>query len=309
MKIMVIGGGGVGGYITAYLDKYCPGEVTLVERGEHKEYLEAHGLSVYSEALGDRHVEVPVLGQAADAGVQDVIFICVKADALGEALRNIKPAVDEHTILVPLMNGAEHERWIRRVLDKGIVVDTALYINSEVASDYSIHQRGHVVRIYVGSEDPAALEEIHDLLNHPGMRAYQAVDIRLETWEKYVFNFAYNLITAYYGMTLGEVLAQEGSHTIIQRLLEEVCSVADAMGVILPNRIGEAQYNRICTKEDKTVSSSLARDIAMGREGELDMFSGFLIRMGKRYHVPVPMTEKVDQVIRERLTAVQKEKK
>ena len=123
MKIMVIGGGGVGGYITAYLDKYCPGEVTLAERGKHKEYMEAHGISVYSEALGDRLVKVPVTDQPARAGVQDIIFICVKADSLEEALKNIAPAVDDGTILVPLMSGAEHERWIRRTLDKGIIVE------------------------------------------------------------------------------------------------------------------------------------------------------------------------------------------
>ena len=308
MKIMVIGGGGVGGYITAYLDKYCPGEVTLAERGKHKEYMEAHGISVYSEALGDRLVKVPVTDQPARAGVQDIIFICVKADSLEEALKNIAPAVDDGTILVPLMSGAEHERWIRRTLDKGIIVDTALYIHSEMADDYSIHQHGKVVRIYIGSEDHEALEEIHELLNHPGLRAYQAVDIRLETWEKYVFNFAYNLVTAYSGMPLGKVLEQPDAESIIHQLLEEVCAVADAMGIILPNRIGETQYRRILTKEDRTSTPSLALDIARGREGELDMFSGFLLRMAKRCHVSVPMTEKVDRKIRERLAAVRKEK-
>jgi 2-dehydropantoate 2-reductase len=309
MKIMVIGVGGVGGYLAGYLGKYYPKEVTLVARGNHREVLEKNGLRLYSESLGDQILHLPVIENTADAGRQDVIFVSVKADQLTEALENIKPVVGDQTILVPVLNGAEHAAWLRRLIPNGRIVDTVMYITSILDPDYTVHQKGRVVRFYIGSDDLPAVEVINDLLSHPGIRCSQTADIRLETWEKYVFSCALNLITAYYGTTLGEVLAEEGSDLMIRQLLEEACAIGDAMGVPLPNRLQEVQYERIVKKWDRSVSSALERDIATGRAGELEMYSGFLIHMGHKYHILVPMTEKVDAVIRQRLTTIQKEKK
>lgn len=39
-------------------------------------------------------------------------------------------------------------------------------------------------------------------------------------------------------------------------------------------------------------TTSLSRDIVLGRAGELELFSGFLIDMAKKYAVPVPVTKK-----------------
>jgi 2-dehydropantoate 2-reductase len=305
MRIMVIGVGGVGGYLAGYLGKYYPRDVTLVARGKHKESLEKNGLRLFSECFGDGKYLLPVTDQAVSAGVQDVVFISVKADQLAEALENIKPVVTDQTILVPVLNGAEHELWLRRILDKGRVVDTVMFITSIMDSDYTVHQKGKVVRFYIGSDDLDAMETVNDLLSHPGIRCSQTANIRLETWEKYIFSCALNLVTAYYGTTLGNVLDTEGSDLIIRRLLDEACAIGDAMGVPLPNRLQETLYENIVRKWDKTVSTSLERDIAIGRAGELEMYSGFLIYMGQKYHIPVPMTEKVDAVIRERLKKLQ----
>lgn len=69
-----------------------------------------------------------------------------------------------------------------------------------------------------------------------------------------------------------------------------------------------AHFERITQKEDRMETTSLSRDIVLGRAGELELFSGFLIDMAKKYAVPVPVTKKIDEAIRQRLETVQKEK-
>ena len=133
--------------------------------------------------MGTLHLQLPVVEDASQLPAQDVIFICVKADQLTEALENIKPIVTDGTILVPIMNGAEHKTWLRRILPVGRIVDTALYINSEMDEHYGIHERGKVVRLYIGGDDEEAVTAVHNLFIHPGFRCYETLDIRLETWE------------------------------------------------------------------------------------------------------------------------------
>lgn len=109
VKISIIGIGGVGGYLAGYLKKYESGNLTLIARKDHKKALIEQGLYVESDALGTLHLQLPVVEDASQLPAQDVIFICVKADQLTEALENIKPIVTDGTILVPIMNGAEHK--------------------------------------------------------------------------------------------------------------------------------------------------------------------------------------------------------
>lgn len=158
----------------------------MIARKDHKKALIEQGLYVESDALGTLHLQLPVVEDASQLPAQDVIFICVKADQLTEALENIKPIVTDGTILVPIMNGAEHKTWLRRILPVGRIVDTALYINSEMDEHYGIHERGKVVRLYIGGDDEEAVTAVHNLFIHPGFRCYETLDIRLETWEKYI---------------------------------------------------------------------------------------------------------------------------
>ena len=77
MKIMVTGIGGVGGYIASVL---CANydDVTLIARRKRKESLQTKGLVVHSDFFGDHTAHPAVTDDPASAGIQDVIFVCVK---------------------------------------------------------------------------------------------------------------------------------------------------------------------------------------------------------------------------------------
>src|SRR5690242_5187768 len=77
VKVVVIGAGGVGGYVGGRLAA-AGHDVGLVARGAHLAALKDHGLQVNS-VKGDVHVEVQVAEDPASFGPSDVVLVCVKA--------------------------------------------------------------------------------------------------------------------------------------------------------------------------------------------------------------------------------------
>ena len=207
MKIMVTGIGGVGGYIASVL---CANydDVTLVARKKRKESLQTKGLVVHSDFFGDHVAHPAVTDDPSSAGIQDVIFICVKNYSLEAALTTVLPCIGDDTIVVPVLNGFTYHQTAAALMERGKIVDSAIYITSSYQEDYSIRQEGRFARIYIGSDDAEATKKVYDVLNHPGLTCCIAENITVEIWRKFILNCAYNVLTAYYRTSIGGALSQ-----------------------------------------------------------------------------------------------------
>lgn len=299
MKIMVSGIGGVGGYLGAVL---CANytDVTLVARKARKEALETKGLVVYSDFFGDHTFHPAVTDTPATAGIQDMIFVCVKNYSLEAALTALRPCVGDQTIVVLVMNGVDHYAVAQRILGKGILVDSAIYITSAYDEQYAIHQKGHFTRVVVGGPNTAAAQTVFDTLNHPGITCKIASDIQKELWNKYILNCAYNILTSYYSCTIGDIMGDTTKQREFHTLLDEAYAVAKALGVHVAPDIADVLFGKILRQDDKSGSSSLARDIMAGRQSELDTFSGYLVRTAKALGVATPFSDKCYAALLER---------
>ena len=290
MKIMVTGIGGVGGYIASVL---CANydDVTLVARKKRKESLQTKGLVVHSDFFGDHVAHPAVTDDPSSAGIQDVIFVCVKNYSLEAALTAVLPCIGDDTIVVPVLNGFTYHQTAAALMERGKIVDSAIYITSSYKEDYSIRQEGRFARIYIGSDDAEATKKVYDVLNHPGLTCCIAENITVEIWRKFILNCAYNVLTAYYRTSIGGALSQPQGKEELRALLQQAYDVGEAAGVPLPDDVVDDQYRRILGSNDMDATSSLERDIAASHQSELDTFSGALIRLAHQYGVPVPMSE------------------
>lgn len=292
MKIMVTGIGGVGGYLAGVLAYYYP-EVTLIARKKRKESLLKNGLVLHSDFFGEHVLHPAVTDDPASAGVQDIIFVCVKNYSLPAALTAALPCIGPDTAVVLVQNGVDHRKKAQAIMHQGKIVDSAIYITSSYLADYSIRQEGNFTFLYVGSQDKAAAKKVYEAINHPGITAILSDDIDVEIWRKYILNCAYNVLTAYYDTSIGGALNHPHGKEAYHTLLEEAYKVGKAAGVALPETTVEDQYNRIVKDtKDREATSSLKRDLAAGHQSELDTFSGVLVRLAKKYHVDVPLSEK-----------------
>lgn len=297
---MITGIGGVGGYIASILCANYP-HVTLIARKKRKESLQTNGLVLHSDFFGEHVFHPAVTDTPAQAGIQDVIFVCVKNYSLPAALEALRPCVDDHTVIVLILNGVDHLETAKTIFPKGRFVDTCIYITSAYNDDFSISQYGHFARIYLGSADEDAAQTAYQLLCHDGLTTRKTPAIETEIWNKYILNCAYNVITAYYECTIGEALATPKGRKEFRQLIEEAYTIGKALGIPLEADLVDVIYTRIINQEDKNVYSSLARDVMNGHQSELDTFSGYLVRTAQKLHLSIPCSQHCYETLLQRI--------
>jgi len=102
MKILIVGAGGVGGYICAKLIE-CDKDVTLLATEKTKNIIQKNGLKVI-----DVDKEITVKPKLNLEGKYDIVFITTKYYDLDEVIDEIKPFINNDTLIVPILNGIKH---------------------------------------------------------------------------------------------------------------------------------------------------------------------------------------------------------
>ena len=297
-KITVAGIGGVGGYLAGMLaDTYD--EVSFIARGARKKSLEENGILLHSEYHGEvKAYAKNVVECGNELEVQDYIFICVKNYSLEEVCDSLKDCVGEHTILIPVMNGADPGERVRKYIGRGIVVDSLIYILSYTKDDFSVVQKGNFADIKIGisnanEREKQAVENVYRLLKEAKVDCVVAEDIEAEIWRKYIFNCAYNVLTAHYQENVGQLRLDEKKRKEFRQLLREAYEVGKAKGVHLVEEDVVRHQNRFENKLADDATSSLQRDVEAGKHNtELETFCGDIVRMGRELGVDVSLTEK-----------------
>lgn len=304
-KITVAGLGGVGGYLGALLAAAYP-NVTFLARGERKQALEKDGIHLYSEYKGNITARPRVIAENGKEiqEIQDYIFICVKNYSLEGICRDLQGCADEHTVIVPVMNGADTGERVRKFFPKGIVTDAVIYITAFYREDFSIVQIGEYAWIETGGRpgDQAQKEgakRAAACMQGAGIDCRLAQDIEAAVWEKYMFNCAYNVLTAYY-MEMAETLQESPEKCReFKTLLEEAYAVAMAKGLSIRQGYVESEYSRFL-KLDVGSTSSLKRDMEAGKQSELETFSGYLLEEASRLGVEIPLSEDMYRQLKKR---------
>lgn len=288
-KILVIGIGGVGGYLSAMLANYYK-NVTIIARNERYQKLKETGLILHSDLCGDIVVRPEVKENVKNIEIQDYIFICVKNYSLKEVLEEIQPCVGENTIIVPVLNGVNHGEICEEFLSKGYVVDSLIYIVSSYNKDYSITQQGDYAYLYVGGKNDIQNQMVCDLLNDAQIDCALADNIEKELWNKYILNCAFNILTSYYNCTNTEIRESEVRCKEYKDLLQEAYNIGKAKGVDLDNDLVEKLYHNFIHNQPDGATSSLQRDIEAHRQNELETFSGYLVRLAQSLNISIPQT-------------------
>lgn len=292
-KITVLGLGGVGGYIGALLADTYP-HVSFIARGDRRRSIEEKGLILHSDYRGERIVHPErIVEKGTDLSIQDYIFICVKNYSLEEACRSLEGCVSKDTVLVPVMNGADPGERVRHYLPQGTVVDSLIYIVAFAGADYAITQQDKFANLYVGIQDADNQDwktccDITDLLNGAGIDCTASRDIQAEIWKKYILNCAYNVETAYFNNSIGQLREDPKKAALYETLVEEAWTVAIAKGIHVTEADKNSIIDRFYHRLQYDATSSLQRDVNAGHRTELETFSGYIVREARRLGTSAP---------------------
>ncbi len=302
-RLTLVGPGGVGGLLSAPLVRQYGSAVTLVAHGKRGEALRRNGLTLHSDLYGTFTVQPAVVAETpAELPVQDYVLICVKNGALPEVAKQIAPIVGPDTVVLPVMNGVTAGAVLREQLTQGIVLESVIYTVSGSQPDYSIVQQGKFTQLFAGAQPgdargAEAAKRLVDIIHGAGIDCRLSEDVRAAIWSKYVLNCAYNVATARWGCLIGGIKGDPARMEDCRSLMTEAWTVGRACGVALPEDLVQRHMVRI-EKTTNDSDSSLGRDFAAGRAGEMEVFSGDLIRMARQHQVDVPVTERYYAALR-----------
>jgi 2-dehydropantoate 2-reductase len=277
-KVAVLGPGGVGGFIAAALTRVGE-EVVVVAREPTAERIRREGIAVSSVVLGDFTAHPAAAARLEQPA--DVLLVATKTTGLEQALARIGV---EPALVVPLLNGIEHLHTLRERFGTDRVVAGVIRIDSDRPEPGRVVQRSPSVRIDLASGEDPRISSLARSLKDAGLQV-RTGDTEVQVmWSKLMRLTALALTTSAADETIGHIRTDPRWRSALEGCIRETAAVAQAEGAELDPR---ETLNEL-EQAHAELGSSMRRDIAAGREPELDAIAGAVIRAGERHGLDCP---------------------
>jgi 2-dehydropantoate 2-reductase len=279
--IAVLGPGGVGAFLAAALAR-AGVPVTVVARESTAGVIAARGIAVRSVRLGDFAVPVPAVSELA-APVETLV-VATKSVGLAGALERVRAVP---ALVVPLLNGLDHMVVLRARFGAERVAAGAIRIEADRLEPGVVVQTSPFLRIDLAADRPAPRARLPELAATLERAQVPTAIERSESqalWSKLVRLNALATTTSASGRTIGFIRADPAWRARLRDCIWEAAAVANADGAAIDpaDRLAELDAAH------PGLGSSMQRDIAAGREPELDAIAGAVLRAGDRHGVPCP---------------------
>jgi len=319
VKVCVFGAGAIGGLVGARLAQNGV-DVSLIARGPHLAAMRERGLRCSGiDPDDDFTVQLPATDDPAELGVQDVVFVGLKAHSAAEAAGTMTPLLGPDTVVVPAVNGFPwwyfhgfgdpYEGHQVHAVDPGgaqwnaigpdRVVGCVVYPAADLpAPGHVRHTEGN--RMLVGEPDGAVSDRarvIGRMLTEGGFRAPVRRNLRGDVWMKLWGNLAFNPVSALTGGTLEELAADPAVRSVIRAMMQEGEQVANALGVKFPLDIETRIDGAGAVGPHK---SSTLQDLEQGRPLEIDALTLAVSEVGKLVGIDTPTIDLVYALVRQR---------
>jgi 2-dehydropantoate 2-reductase len=287
--VAVLGPGGVGGLVAAALDR-AGTPVSVVAREETVAVIERDGIRVQSVKLGDFTARPRAISQLS--WPVDLLIVATKATALEAALGRVHRPYP--ALVVPLLNGLDHLALLRERLGAERVLAGVIRVESDRPQPGVVAQTSPFLRVDL-APDPRA-ERVAHLLRAAEIPARVGDSEAEVLWRKLVRLNALACTTAAFGAPLGEIRARAEWRAALTGAVEEGAAVARAEGA----PIEAAAVLEELWEAHEGLTSSLARDVAAGRDNELDAIAGAVLRAGERHGIATPTIAALAEAVRGR---------
>lgn len=312
-----MGAGCIGGLLGAAIQTSGT-PVTFIDRGEQLHALQTAGLTILQPDGSELRVpSLQAVSDTAECGVQDVVFLALKAHQISAAVNDIAALLGPETILVTLQNGLPwwyfqrlggiYEGRVIEGADPGGLISKA--INPErivgciaypaaarVAAAHIKHVEGN--RFPVGSLDGSDSDEVRivsDLLSNAGFKSPVLPDVRAEIWLKAIGNMSLNPISALTHATLVDICEHADTRLLARSMMEEGEAVARALGITLRVSIDRRLDGARRVGKHR---SSMLQDAENGEPLELEALVSSVVELGALTGTPTPATSNVLALVR-----------
>ena len=298
MKYLIIGTGGTGGCIGAYLAK-AGNDVTFIARGSHLKSIRENGLIVHSTRVGDftvNNAKACTMEEYSDR--PDVIFVCVKYYSIEETNTFINRIAKENTLVIPVLNVFGTGEVMQEACSKCTVLDGCIYIFSMIEEPGVIKQPTSIFKIYFGFRDNQSrvmqnrAENVEKDLRNAGIEAYLSENIKRDALQKFSFVSPIGAAGLYYNTVAGDFMVPGEKQDTFISLVKEVELLGQAMGITFEEDIEEINM-KILNGLIKNATTSMQRDVEKGGSSEFDGLVHRVVRLAEKHNVEVPTYKKI----------------
>ena len=294
MKIAIMGTGGMGAYYGGLLASQGQ-DVHFIARGEHLKAMRLNGVQIKS-IHGDLTVKpVKATDKPAEIGQVDLVLFCTKTYHTDDAAKAIQPLVGPKTTVMSLQNGIDAAERIGKVVGMEHLLAGATWISSFVESPGVIKQVSTFRRVVVGELDGSQsqrLQAVHEAFKPTGIAIETSDDILKVLWTKFVFISAVSSFGSLTRLPMGDYRSVPETREKILSLMQEVRTLAEAVGVTLDSDVVEKSMKFI---DDNLphIKPSMQVDVENGRRTEIESMIGVIGRKGREKGVPTPVADLV----------------
>ncbi len=310
MRILIYGGGAVGlGMASCLLQ--AGSAVTILTKKTTAQVLQSQGLR-RTGIFGSLHFfqnrfQCYTASREITGPLYDFILICTKSydvAAAAEDLRHSRQLWNENTLLVLFQNGWGHEEHFLNFYSKDNIFHARVMTGFYRHENNRVEITAHGQPIHIGSlwnAREARVQPLCAAIDEGGVPCEKTEHIEEDLWAKMLFNCFLNPLGAIFNVPYG-ILGENAETRILQQSITEEIFLVMAAAGFKTHWLRTEDYLQFYYQElfDATAKheSSMLQDIRAGRQTEIEVLNGAVVRLGEKHRVAVPCNQAVYQMLK-----------
>jgi 2-dehydropantoate 2-reductase len=318
-RIAILGAGSVGCFIGGAWAA-AGAKVSFIGRAPVAREIAENGLGL-SDFSGWKvhlaHDLVDFSTKPAALGKADIIALCVKSSATTGAAKEIARHARRGATVISFQNGVSNAETLRPMLPRFDVMQGMVPFNVAHLGEGRWHKGSSGDLVVEEGEKTRALAE---LVSKSRARLSLARDMKNVAWGKLLINLN-NAVNALSGETLLEQLGKRDYRRVVAASIVEALDLLKAAGIepaqigpipprLLPHAIAAPDFvfkNLLLRvqKIDAKARSSMADDVAAGRQTEIDFLNGEVVKLARSLGRNAPVNSTIVDLVKQREAGIE----
>lgn len=235
-------------------------------------------------------------------GAAQLLIFAVKATALEAAIETVRNQVGEETIILSVLNGITSESVIGGALGK----EHVLYCVGQGMDAVKLGNKltySHMGQICIGIPEDEAYKEpmlkaVTDLFDETGLPYTREPDILRRLWCKWMLNVGVNQVVMVTEGTYGTVQKPGKERQMMMEAMTEVVALAKRYQIQVTDEDLQSYVELIDTLSPDGMPS-MRQDGLAGRQTEVELFAGAVIRKAEACGLDVPVNRELYRRVKE----------
>jgi 2-dehydropantoate 2-reductase len=219
-----------------------------------------------------------------------LVIVVVKHHNLIEVVEQIKDIVTPDTVIMSLMNGIDSETILgaRYGMDKIVHAFVIALDGVREKNNISYTSPGQIIFGNADASEDWKIDRIKSFLKTASINYQLTDEILKKQWWKFMVNIGANQLSAILHAPYGTMKYSADARILLTDAMMEVIEISQAMNVNLEESSIADFFTMIGNLADDG-KTSMHQDVLAKRKTEVDMLSGHVIALGKKYSIPTPV--------------------